>query len=509
MSYLDMVPGTAGRKEGRRLSLPDLATEVGAAELVEFIRCNRYTSIKAMARRLGCSVRQARRYVARIRALSPDPLLYDQRHRGYFFASPQGGAADAEGSPDPLDPEAAPASTGLPLPSGLESWAEDPDALDWSTLPKPPAVLAWTQVLASVGVDVGSAWIKVVQVARSRRGPVIVNLGLCPTPAGAVSSKSIHAGAVGAALRKLLRDRSIVPWQAFTVAGGDRLVTAHLDLPPVPPDELRGIMRWEAEGRLPFPFEEAIVDYLVLPDTSETGGDQSQAIRVFLAGARRQVVHAYEAALRSAGLEPRAVDIEPLATHRAIRAARGWSASPWRNAEMVVNFGWSTTSVAVFYRGSLEAYDNYAAGSETLTSALAARLRLPRVKAESLKRRHGVRPESGTILQAANAGLSEVLEGVGRTLGTYLRGQTSRPIRRIYLTGGGARLPGLPEAVAGFAERVPSGGKPTRGLKVEVADPLAMALLSPRLAGQAALVGPEFTTALGAAITGGESLHEL
>lgn len=478
------------------------------AELAEFIRSNRYPDIRAIARRLGCSVREAECLLARVRALSPVPLLYDHRHRGYSLAlvggEPDPGPADG---PAP-NPEPEPVAQ-LPLQAGEAARVDDPDAVDWAALPKPPPLLAWVQTLASVGVDVGSAWIKVVQVMRSRRGPVIVNLGLCPTPARAVSSQGLHAGAIGAALRQLLQDRNIVPWKALIVAGGDKLATAHLDFPPVPREELRGIMRWEAEDHLPFPLEEAIVDYMVLPDASETGGDQTQATRVFLVGARLQIVHTYEAALRNARLEPQAIDIEPLATHRAIRTARGWSDSPWRNAEAVLNLGWSSTSVTVFFRGSLEAYGTFCVGGEALTSALAARLHLTRVRAEQLKRSYGVRPEGGRILQAIRPALLDLFHGVERTLEGYLRRKTSHPVRRIYLVGGGARLPGLPEAVIDFIARAPWSGASARALKVEVVDPLSVVSVSRRLAGKAALIGPEFTTALGAAITGEKVFYGL
>lgn len=477
--------------------------------------------MKAIARRLGCSVREAERFLGKVRGITQVSLLYDPHRRGYYCATDgQAAAAATPTTAGSAEVDAATAETAAaheprgvarpPLPAAEAVRVDDPDVVDWATVPRPSPLTAWMQVFASVGVDVGSAWIKVVQVVRSkRRGPVIVNLGLCPTPAGAVSPEGIHSGAVGAALRELLRQRNIVPWQALTVVGGERLATARLDLPVVPMSELRGIMRYEAQHHLPFSPEEAVVDYVVLPDASETGGDPIQATRVFLAGARRQVVEAYEAALRTARLEPRAIDIEPLATHRALRQARGWSDSPWRSSEIVLNLGWSSTSVSVFYRGSLEGYETHQVGGDAFTSALVSQLRLTRVRAERLKRNCGVRQEGGRVTQALRPVLLDLLHGVGQTLGMYLRRQTAHPVRHIHLVGGLARLPGLPEAVAEFVPRVPGSGPSVRRLKVEIADPLSLVAVNRRLAGRSSLIGPEFTTALGAAITGGESLHEL
>jgi len=82
-------------------------------------------------------------------------------------------------------------------------------------------------------------------------------------------------------------------------------------------------------------------------------------------------------------------------------------------------------------------------------------------------------------------------------------------VRHVYLIGGGARMPGIAAALsrhlnAALGERVPEGAD----TRVQIVDPLSAVALSPRLSREASLVGPEFVTALGLALTDEEVPHE-
>src|SRR5581483_2052334 len=82
------------------------------------------------------------------------------------------------------------------------------------------------------------------------------------------------------------------------------------------PQELEETMKWEVERHVPFAPTEAQMAYAPLPiqDTNETNPNMS----VLLAVAQVDQINSYVQMLFQAGLDPVAIDIEPLAAGRAL-----------------------------------------------------------------------------------------------------------------------------------------------------------------------------------------------
>jgi len=167
------------------------------------------------------------------------------------------------------------------------------------------------------------------------------------------------------------------------------------------------------------------------------------------------------------------------------------------------------TKLSVYLRGALELSRTLTVGGRALTTSLAQQLRVTEIEAEILKRQHGVRPDGGRVFQALSRGLEDLFFEIRRSFEFFASRHFGQTVRQVYLAGGGARMPGLADALARYLnpsldERVPEGA----AVKVDILDPLAAITLSPRIVGQADLIGPEFVVALGLALGGQEILHE-
>jgi type IV pilus assembly protein PilM len=347
-------------------------------------------------------------------------------------------------------------------------------------------------------------------VGLSRYGYEIVNLGLCPTPEGSVADGAVvDPDAVGAALKDLLRSRNIIQRQVMAALGGQGIILRHVQFPRMDLDELREVIRWEAEHHIPIPPPEAVVDFTVIPGQGETDEQGTQQMRVMLVGAQRAVVEAYVSALKKARLVPRGLDIEALADYRVLNVPAYRSQDPTRYAEAVIDLGHSATKLSIYLRGVLELTRTLATGGRAFTEALSGGLGVPQVEAERLKRRYGVRADGGRVLQTLSPTLNDLVFEIRRTFEFFASRHFGQSVRRVYLVGGGARMPGVAEALTRYltpalGERVPEGAD----VRVEVVDPLAAIPLSPRLARQAPFIGPEFVTALGLALSVEEEAYE-
>lgn len=193
------------------------------------------------------------------------------------------------------------------------------------------------------GVDIGESTIKVAEVRRTARGLELSRFGTAPTPSGAVAGGIIldqpgTAGTVAAVLRSAgVRRRSV-----NVSVRGQNVLARILRLPPIPEDEVKQAIRWEAERHLPFPVEQAVLDAQVVREVTEDGQRQ---IEVLLAAAPESLVLTYIETMGLAGLEVEAVEVGALAMVRllALTTAHGTAA--------MVNLGTSTTDVAIVHDG--------------------------------------------------------------------------------------------------------------------------------------------------------------
>lgn len=398
----------------------------------------------------------------------------------------------------------------VPARAALEGGLEAPDAVDWGRLPKPSIFIPWTQAGTRVGIDIGTAWTKVVQVIYGRDGLEIYNLGLCPTPEGALGEDGVNdPDLLGDMLKDLLTDRNIVQRQVMSALGGHGVIIRHVQFPVMSPDELREVLRWEAEHHIPIPPADAVVDFTVMPGQAEADERGNRQMRVMLVGAQKRVVEAQVAALRRAKLVPKGVDAEALASFRVVQQAGHFVEDPLRYAQAVIDLGHSSTKLGIYLKGALEMSRTLGVGGRTFTSVLVERLKVPEEEAETLKRQYGVRPEGGRVLQALGAPVQDLMFEIRRSFEFFASRHFGQSVRHVYLIGGGARMPGIVEALSRYlntalGERVPEGAE----CQVQVIDPLSAVPLSLRLHEQADLIGPEFVTALGLGLAEEEVAHE-
>lgn len=418
------------------------------------------------------------------------------------------GAVKPSGATSVRPVQAIPSTAPVAARPVVQGGLEPPDAADWSGLDKPSIFLPWSQNGTSVGLDIGAAWTKVVQISRNQYGaPEIVNLGLCPTPEGTISEGGIvDTAVVSATVRRLLEGRNIIQRQATSALGGQGVVIRHVQFPDMDLDELREVIRWEAEHHIPIPPSEAVVDFVVIPgqgDPDERGHSQ---MRVMLVGAQRKVVDSHVEAMKRARLVPKALDLDALACFRVAAAAGYRPEESARYAQAIIDLGHSTTKLSIYLRGALEMNRTLGTGGAVFTQAIAEQLQVRPAEAEALKRQYGVRPEGGRVLQVLGAPLQDLLFEIRRSFEFFSSRHFGQSVRQVFLVGGGARMPGIADAFTRYLnpalrERVPEGAD----TGVEIIDPLSAARLTRRLATQAGLVGPEFVLALGLAMGAAEA----
>ena len=115
----------------------------------------------------------------------------------------------------------------------------------------------------TVGINIGTSLIKVVEARPGKDGPQITALGVAPTPPGAIDNEVIvDPQTLGQAIRRLLSESGISCKKCVSsVAGQSSVVVRIIEVPKMTRQELAETMKWEVERHVPFAANEVIMDF--------------------------------------------------------------------------------------------------------------------------------------------------------------------------------------------------------------------------------------------------------
>jgi type IV pilus assembly protein PilM len=300
------------------------------------------------------------------------------------------------------------------------------------------------QPSVAVGIDIGTRFIKVAEV-RAGKPPVLTNVGIAPTPEGAVDAGGIlDKNAVAAALKRLLADSGISTKQAvFSIAGQNAVVVRVLEVPRMNPSELRTHMDWEIQRNIPFADPRVQSAYEIVHRPGEDPNDPN--MEVVLAVAQQDAVDGLVDIADKVGLEPYAIDVEPLALGRSLILSQP---DMQQGAVAVINLGANATSIDIYDRGLLSFPRVLPTGGDMMTRAVAERLMLPEAEAEQLKVQLAEvlmdQMPLGTPFGAPGGGFyTPTLGGVPPTppAGMPFAGSESAPMPGLDMPGGEAETP--------------------------------------------------------------------
>jgi type IV pilus assembly protein PilM len=219
--------------------------------------------------------------------------------------------------------------------------------------------------------------------------------------------------------------------------GGRDVMVKKIAMDRMKEADAREVIRWEAEQHVPYDMESVQLDFHILDPL-----DDGLQMNVLLVAAKRELVEGRVGLLRDAGLNPTVVDVDACALINAFEfnypeALNGVTA--------LVNVGHEVSTVNVLQDGTLVLTRDIPFGSRRLR--------------EELRRLHGLSAEDAeAVLQGRSQrtaefsdlltqGSEELAMGVERAV-AFLAVGDSGGLQRVYVSGGGARIPGLVDVLA-------------------------------------------------------------
>jgi type IV pilus assembly protein PilM len=288
------------------------------------------------------------------------------------------------------------------------------------------------------GLDIGSGFVKVVEVDHSGDQPEVVRVAMRPLlPDAIVEGEIMDYGLVSDAVMGLFQDMGVKNAEVVTAVGGHDVIIKKIEMDRMKESDAREMIRWEAEQHVPFDIKSVELDFQIL----DPNGDGLQ-MEVLLVAAKRELIDNKVGLLQDAGVNPTIIDVDAFALHNAFEHNY-----PDRLGGIValVNIGHETTNVSILDNGVPILTRDIPFGSRKIREDLQRERGLTAEQAEDVvQARETAADLESFVAQSAD----EVAVGIERASAFLMTREDGAQVGRIYLSGGGARIPGMSQTLA-------------------------------------------------------------
>ncbi len=310
-----------------------------------------------------------------------------------------------------------------------------------------------------IGVELSADRINIARIRKQGQNFKLVNFVTAPVPEG-VFQEGVITDSAGMAelIESLLAENKIKVKQVATaVPGGRDTVTRIIPIPAELNDqELREmVLNQEASLYLPFPREEADVDYQKLGLFVDEDGIEK--FQVLLVATRKEVTDSYIQTFQQANLE---IDVLEIASFSLIRTIREQlrQFSP-QEAVAIVDIEFENTEISITVDGVPQFSRTVPIGTYQIQSALSRAMNLPPSRSTELLqsmtipvtpgettmgspgRMGGVNPGAAAMLRV----LGELADELRRSIDFYLNQGENLEVAQLLLAGPGASIGQLDE----------------------------------------------------------------
>lgn len=280
---------------------------------------------------------------------------------------------------------------------------------------------------------------------------------MVPSPKpGIVSDAELDLQAVSKAIKSLI-DEVKPPARDVVVALPESRIFTRVvyDLPFLTDAELAQAIRFAAEEFVPMPIDEVNLNYQIIFRSPQKG--PSARTVVFVVASPKTLVNKYINVLQAADLHPIAIETEVIAVSRALVTNNQYSPTT-----LVVQLGALTTDYCIVSEGLILLTRSISTGGVALTRAVAQSFNFELIQAEEYKKVYGLLEDQleGKLYQILKPVMDVIVTEAKRVIQAHEVQNPQIPVKRVVLTGGGAKLPGIVRFVADSI-----------GLEVQEADP--------------------------------------
>jgi len=291
---------------------------------------------------------------------------------------------------------------------------------------------------SSIGLDIGSGYLKVVQLKDTKGGYELELFDMLSLPPELIVDGSIiDSLRLIDSLKELSRKAKIRAKDvAISIAGHSSVIIKRVALPDMSEEELSESIKFEAEQYIPFDIEDVNLDFQILGPKEEPG-----QMDVILVAVKKDIINEYLSVVKEAGFNCQIVDVNSFALENIYEI--NYEIEAGKNVALV-NIGGNTINMNILKGGISVFTRDSAVGSNLHTEVLQREFNLTYEVAERLKRGEpveNVSPQDAfSVMELAS---EEIIGEVNRSLEYF-----HEEINEVILSGGCALVRDFPKLLA-------------------------------------------------------------
>jgi len=298
---------------------------------------------------------------------------------------------------------------------------------------------------AGFGLEIEDRSIKAFMLEKNRKGKCrILSCGMRRLKKGIVQDGHVlNVQLLAAEIKELLKTTKPNPIKirsvVFSVPENKSFIRT-ITIPKMTREEAAEAVKWETEANIPVTTDKVYLDWQVI-------GEGENGNEVLVTAVPREIIDKYNEAMKQAGLDVLAAEVDVIATVRSLASGKDFPENP----VVVADLGETLTSLAVSRNEVPYFTSTLLVGGNTFTDALQKNLGVSYERAEELKIKYGLGKmrEDDLLYKVYNPIVENIVEEIEKSIRFYEETiNTKEKVQRIIMAGGGALLHDLAEYLA-------------------------------------------------------------
>jgi type IV pilus assembly protein PilM len=310
-------------------------------------------------------------------------------------------------------------------------------------------------------VDLGSRTTKAVLLERKDNAFSLARFAVQDAP---IYDKAMPQGLLTEHLRAITAAIQPKTRQVTLAIGASDSVLRSTELPLMPISEMRQMFKFNSKTHLQQELRDYVFDCHIVPPNGQKLAETSKAgvskYKVWVGGARRELLQTLESSVKAAGLTPNSITLTLLGPINALEFAQPDSFN--KDVVALVDLGFKSSAICILADGELCLSRSVDLGGDRLTAGLAEAMNITYAEAEGIK---------VGMPQEVEAHLQPLVAPLGRELRAsidFFEHQREKTVSKVLITGGAARSEFLVQMLQTELGVACKAWFPTEGMKLSL-----------------------------------------
>ncbi len=347
-------------------------------------------------------------------------------------------------------------------------------------------------VKRSVGIDIGTFSIKIVELSYSRNKVTLENYG---EKVSQISDQELYKSLrrkaffasdqeIATIIKNILREAKINTKEAFLSIPDFMSFFTVFSTPPIPREEVSSVVQFEARQHIPLPLQEMTIDWSIIDEKLSPGQEkEKKGLRVLLVAVPNKAMERYEKIANLAGIKIAGLEAEVFSLLRV--AIKG---NDLKKVIQLIDVGIQSTTITVIRNGIIISTYSIDFSISEIIKHLADTLGMSYNEAGMALKNQGLKED--TVDKVMKPKIDSLISESIRVANEFSRNE-KKDVEKIILSGGSSLMPNFKEYFSNFT-----------GKETQVIETFSEISYPPALKDTIEEISPRYAIATGLALRG-------